>query len=429
MTMEPVEGAGAAPTVDTAAPVFRSAGVYRSLRAFRHPAFRVVWFAYLASQAGFWIGFISLQWLMARLTGGDALAQGELFFFNFAPIQILSLPSGLLADRFDRRTLAIIGQLSVASVAALLAFLTFAHLLTVPILLGVAVLLGSAGAIGGPVGQAVFANSVPPADIGSAVSLQAAGMNLGRISGPALVAPILIAFGAAPAFAITAFANLVTAGALFRTRLNAVRPAELTGSRLRQILDGFTHAAERPPALIFLLMIAVNMLFATSYVAVLPTFAYEVLKVGDLGFSTLVVATGAGAAIGAVVSGFREGTARVRTVALVMMAQAVALLGLAISRNYPASLLLAVLLGALTYSVLTSISASLQYLADEQKRGRLMAAYQLVGPGAVPVGGLLLAALAHAFGPPQAVAAFAMVAGVFSLGVVLWRSREALPSA
>lgn len=399
-------------------------GRWRAFRAFRHPAFRVIWFGYLASQAGFWIGSLSLQWLMARLTGGDPLALGLLFFCSFAPLPLLSLPSGLLADRFDRRVLAITGQLTVAVVAGLIAVMTYAHLITEPVLLGLAMLLGAAGAVGGPAGQAVVANSVPPADIGSAVSLQAAGMNLGRISGPAVAAPVLIAFGAAPTFAITAVANVVTSVALIRARLNPIAPAKITRGRLRQLVEGFIHAAERPPAATFLLMVAVNMLFATSYLALLPTIAYQVLRAGDLGFSTLIIGTGVGAAVGAATAGHREGPARVRTVALQMVAQAVVLAAFGLSHWYPLTLILTVVLGALVYQTLTAISASLQYLADEQKRGRLLGAYMIVGPGAVPVGGLLLGSLAHIIGPADALLSFAAVSGLFSVALAL---REASP--
>ena len=151
----------------------------------------------LLYRVGFWVGAITFQWLIARATDSSPLMLGLLGFFNLAPMVVFTPFGGVLADRLDRRKLMVTTQLSMAAVAGLLTLLTvIGRADSVLMLFSFAFVLGVVLSFNTPANQAAVANSVPDEDLGSAISLNAIGLNLARIGGPAVVGPLLLVAGA-----------------------------------------------------------------------------------------------------------------------------------------------------------------------------------------------------------------------------------------
>jgi MFS family permease len=377
----------------------------------------VIWLSYLVGQAGFWVSNVSLQWLVLRLSKGDSFHQGLLFFFNFIPILLVSPLGGLMADRFDRKRLAVFCQLGISVVAGLLSVVSALGLDRLATVYAFAFALGLLLAIAGPVGQALVANSVAKADLSSAVSLQSVGVNLSRVAGPALAIPILLTAGPAPAFAGYSVAALITSGLLSRVRITfSSRQAPASGW-WRELRGGFDHASERHPALVVLSLVAVSSMTLSSYVALLPIFAYTVLGRGASGFGGLVIATGVGACVGAFATGMIEGRIRVAYSAGLMIAMAAALVVLAVSRNYNAALGAAAFAGGFNFALMTTLSSSLQHLVDDSRRGRVMSLYLISWGGLVPIGGLIIGLVATLVSPTAAVISFACVGAAYGAAI------------
>lgn len=401
----------------------------RGFRAFKSPSFRVIWLSYLVGQAGFWVSNVSLQWLVLRLSNGDSFHLGLLFFFNFIPILLVSPLGGLMADRFDRKRLAVVCQIGISVVAGLLSIVSALGLDRLVTVYAFAFALGLLLAMAGPVGQALVANSVPKADLSSAVSLQSVGINLSRVAGPALAIPILLTAGPAPAFAGYSIAALITSALLSQVRValnSAQSPASGWWHELR---GGFDHASERHPALIILSLVAVSSVTLSSYVALLPIFAYNVLGRGASGFGGLVIATGLGACVGAFATGMIEGRIKVSYSAGLMVTMAGALVALAVSRNYVASLAAAAFAGGFNFALMTTLSSSLQHLVDDSRRGRVMSLYLISWGGLVPIGGLLIGLLASLVSPAVAVACFACVGAAYGVAIAYRQRGERILSA
>ena len=400
----------------------------RGFRAFRSRAFRAIWLSYVVGQAGFWVSNVSLQWLVLRLTNGDSFHQGLLFFFNFIPILLFSPLGGLLADRLNRKRLAVFSQLGISAVAGLLSIVSALGLDRLATVYSFAFAFGILLAIAGPVGQALVANSVTKEDISSAVSLQSVGINLSRVAGPALAIPILLTAGPAPAFAGYSIAALVTSGLLSRVRITLSSAQYPASGWWRELRGGFDHASERHPALIVLSLVAISSMTLSSYVALLPIFAYGVLGQGPSGFGGLVIATGVGACVGAFMTGMIEGRIRLAQSAGLMIALAGALVALAASRNYIASIAAAALAGGFNFALMTTLSSSLQQLVDDSRRGRVMSLYLISWGGLVPIGGLLIGLLATVASPTIAVVSFACIGAVYGAAIAYRHRGERIPS-
>ena len=95
---------------------------------------------------------------------------------------------------------------------------------------------------------------------------------------------------------------------------------------------------------------------------------------------------------------------------------------LALSSSYPVSLLLMVFVGGGGIAMAATANATIQLAVPDGLRGRVMSVYTTVFSASVPVGGLLMGALASVAGIPGTIA----VGGVLSLlvglgGLVWWR--------
>src|SRR5262245_23783923 len=89
----------------------------------RHPLFRALWIASIASNIGTWMHEAGAGWLMTSLTSSSfmvALMQTA----TTLPILLLGLPAGALADVVDRRRMLLFTQAWMLVSATMLGILT-----------------------------------------------------------------------------------------------------------------------------------------------------------------------------------------------------------------------------------------------------------------------------------------------------------------
>jgi MFS family permease len=397
-------------------------------KALAHREFRRLFGAYAIGDLGFWIAHISLQFEMNRITDGSTWL-GILFFAMFIPALVFAPAAGVVADRFDRKNVLVISRSLISVVAAVLSALVFADIESPGMLVAFAFLIGSLFAFLAPSQQAIIANAVPTGDLGSAVSLQAAGNNVVRITGPALAAPILDLWGAGWAFAVYAVSNILMVALLLSIHVTRRREKASHLSFFQQFVEGLQHARERPPALEALTTMGVMSIFGIAYVALAPKFAEDVLGQGESSFTTLVVASGVGAVIGALGIGFRRRPPTILTAELAAAGFAAALIAFSLARSWPLALALNAVVGFCYFSATTAINTLIQNLADDDKRGRLLSLFNITWAGFVPLGGLWMGPVADALSAPTTVQIGAGVCLAYSLVVVLRPSTAVYSTA
>lgn len=391
----PADGADAIAAQRSSPSGFRS-GTFRALQ---HRPFRLLFLAFLIKQTGFWISHLSLQGLMVRLSANDTRQNGLLFFALFVPAFLLAPIAGVAADRYDRKNIVLTCYAGIGVASAALSLLSYGQLMTPGLLLMMAAIMGTAFAFSGPSNFAIAANSVPAADLKSAVSLQSAANNLTRVAGPLLAAPVLATgryeYSFAAFTAATTIAACLTA-AMKIQRYNADPDDSGIWARVRA---GWQHAGSRNPALPALSVVAALSAFGVSHVVLLPAYAQDVLGRPET-FAWLVAATGIGAIAGALGTGRAGKVLTLREGAIGLAAYGVCLIAFASTEQVAFALGEQLLIGYFYFAVMTNLQTLIQQVVDESKRGRVMSLFQIAWAGLVPFGSLAMGFMAGPLGTP-----------------------------
>src|SRR5262249_22247377 len=128
------------------------ASLAKAVAPLRHPAYRAMWSASLASNVGTWMHSVGAAWLMATLSVTPlmiALVQTA----TFLPTFLFGLLGGVLADTVERRRVLLFTQSWMLAAAALMGGLTLAGWVTPWWLLGLTFCLGAGQALNGPAWQ------------------------------------------------------------------------------------------------------------------------------------------------------------------------------------------------------------------------------------------------------------------------------------
>ena len=111
------------------------------------------------SEYSYQIATVAVGWQIYELTG-SALDLGIVSLVQFIPSALLVFVAGHAADRYDRKRVAQICQVSESLVAAVLAWGTFAGWLTVPEIFAALTVFGITAAFDVPAGSALLPSVV-----------------------------------------------------------------------------------------------------------------------------------------------------------------------------------------------------------------------------------------------------------------------------
>jgi MFS family permease len=341
---------------------------------------------------------------------------GLLGLFQFVPLALLTPVAGWVADRFERRSVAIFSNLIDLAIAAALGWFTWTDALTLPLLFSLAALHGVARVFSGPAMSAIAPNIVPPAVLPRAIAMSSIAWQSASVIGPAAGGLIY----AAHPTSVYVFAGVLLAVSAFTiSRVRPVLPpqAEVRRHPLREMADGlqFTWRERFLLGTITLDLFAVILSGAT---AMLPVYARDILQTGPEGLGFLRAAPAVGAAVVALGLAWRPIERNVG----VKMLWAVVVFGLAtmafgLSTNLFLSLAMLALLGAADMFSVFVRGTLIQLNTPDHMRGRVSAVSGLAISASNELGEMRAGSMAAALGPVAAV----VVGGAAAVGVTaLW---------
>ncbi len=394
---------------------------------FGHRNYRLFFGGQAISLVGTWMQQVAQGWLVLTLTG-DPFWLGVVASAQFLPVMIFGLFAGILADVLPKRQTLIAVQATMMILAVILTILTATAVVQVWMILVLAVLLGCANAVDMPVRQAFAIEMVGPRDIGNAVAINSAMFNGARVVGPAVAGLTIGAFGIAPAFAINAVSFLAVIIGLTLMRDDELHLARLVprprsaGAVVENLREGLAFVRHTPIVLLAVTTVGLVATFGMNFQVVIPPLAQDALGSDASGYGFLMAASGIGAlgaAVALVLSG-RPRTGRIVGGAILL---GVASILLAMSTSFPVSLLLMVPIGAGGITMAATANATIQLAVPDGLRGRVMSVYTTVFSASMPIGGLLMGALASTMGILEAIAIGGVLSLVSGFGAFLWYRR------
>ena len=144
---------------------------------------------------------VAIGWQLYELTG-SAFDLGLLGLAQFAPMLLLTVFVGHVADRYDHRVILMICQVTEASAAFILAVGTALGSLNIYVIYAIVAAVGAARAFEIPTMAAIVPSLVPRPLVPSAMAWFASANQTGQIAGPAL-GGVLYALGPTTVYGIT----------------------------------------------------------------------------------------------------------------------------------------------------------------------------------------------------------------------------------
>jgi MFS family permease len=381
---------------------------FKSVR--EHRNYRLYFGGQAVSFTGTWVQQIAASWLVLQLTHSP-VAVGALALTQLLPVTVLGLFVGTLLDRYDVRRIAIVCELTALVLAAVLAALTLAHVVSVWEIYALAVMQGVVQAIDGPARHSLVFQMVGPADLANAVALNSSLGTTGRVLGPAIGGFVVATGGAGVAFALNSasfLGELLALLAIDTTKLH--RPIRDQGATVVQgAVDGLRFVARSPRAGVAFFAVLLLATFCFNFNVLLPLVADRTLRAGAGTFGLIAAVFGAGALVGAALNA-RRGKASVRVLLVGAFGYGVFELALVPQRSLAGVCLLLFLIGCCYTQWGTSALATIQLEAPERLRGRAASLYFFAFLGGAPLGGLLAGWLVSAGGTSLAFSVAGSVA-------------------
>ncbi len=374
-----------------------------TFRALHNPNYRRYALGSLVSNTGTWMQRVAQDWLVLRLTDGSGTALGITTGLQFLPVLLLSPYAGVIADRFPKRRLLQLTQLTMALASLVLGLLAIAGAARVWEVYLIAFLFGIGSAFDAPARQSFVSEMVGPDDLTNAVGLNSATFNTARIIGPAIAGLMIGALGGgAWATGWVILINAFSYGAVIwqlehmdTTLLNTPRPLARTPGML---LEGVRHIRSQPKMMAILVMVFFAGAFGMNFQITSALMATHVFGKGAGEFGILGSAMAVGSLTGALLAA-RRVRIRLRLVAGAAVGFGVAEIVAGLMPTYVAFALMCPVIGFFTLTMLNSANATMQLESEPALRGRVMALYMTIVMGGTPIGSPIIGWVGEHFGP------------------------------
>jgi MFS family permease len=174
-----------------------------SMALLRTRRFGTFWFASLLSNIGTWAQQVAQPWLLLSL-GASSFLVGLDSFAMSAPVWVLTLVGGILADRADRRHVICWFQSAQMLCPIIIVALLITHAAQPWMIISLSLVVGVTDALSMPSFSSIVPSIVERKQIGAGLALNSTQFNLSRIIGPALAGILMATVGAIGCFVVSA---------------------------------------------------------------------------------------------------------------------------------------------------------------------------------------------------------------------------------
>ena len=369
-----------------------------ALAVLQNRDFRILWGSRVLHEASRRMELLVLILLIRDITG-SYFQLGLLAVFLNAPRPLLSLFSGVIADRLDRRLIMIAANACYFGVAATI-LLLIADAIRLWHVFAVVFLQGLAKVMEDPSRRTAMFDLVGAERIANAVAVESMTSTIGKIAGPLAAGILIAAAGFTGAYVCLAALDLCALLLLVQLRL----PHRVQGSGpqlavWQSLREGIAYSLSNKMVLGVLLISIVMNAMVLRIQEFIPVIASDHLLVGPFLVGLLTSSEGVGNLIGASIISLKENIrhhGRLFVAGSLIMASLV--LAVTLSPWFAVSFALLLLAGIAHAGFSTMQSTILLLASPGGIRGRIVGVNSLTNGAAQMVGPLEIGAIADVLG-------------------------------
>jgi len=342
---------------------------------------------------------MTLGWMMWDQTHSESWL-GMLAFLMFFPTILVGPLFGMMVDRINRRTAAVVTSVILGLLSLLLSLLVWQQLVNELILLFFAFGIGVANSVYQSIRLPLVPELVSVANMPKAVAINAILYNTSRYIGP-VIAGLLIKYETnAFAFSVVSACYIPLILVLLLLKLdNSHRASEVEKfTFFMDIKAGLNYALHFDLILRLLMLIAVSAILGRGLLDILPAAADIIYDRGVEGLAWLNSAAGVGAIVAGILLSSSSSERLMLATRLGVISSGLLLIMFSYTRSFELGLLI---VGALSFCATVcgvGTQSLIQVSVASAFRGRIMSLWGAINVGGGALGGLLFGVLTEFMG-------------------------------
>ncbi|WP_430787797.1 MFS transporter [Virgibacillus flavescens] len=365
--------------------------------------FMFLFIAALFSSPGYYVYLIGAEWLMLTIND-NRFYFGMLFLAASIPRLLLLTAGGIIADRFNKRTVLFISDASRALLILILIFLVWSDTVTSYHLIGLAALFGISDAFSYPALNALTPTILEEEQLQRGNSLIQMTTQISPILGPALGGSMIAFLGFEGVFSVAFVMLLLSSLAVLLISLPKDETEVDRPTPLEDLKEGFRYAKKNELVIsIVTVGFFINFFFSGPLSIGIPIIVKDIFNGNALGLATLEISMGIGALLGAVLLATiklkKPGIALIGS--LIILGLLFACTGLSAYLYLTAALVAT--MAFLTQLINIPLITMLQQTTEKKMLGRMMSFLMTVSTGLIPVSYLVTSFLLAAGIPIQTI--------------------------
>lgn len=384
----------------------------KPLAIFRFRPVLYLWLARIATALAYQMQAVAVGWQVYELTSSP-LHLGFVGLMMFIPAVLLVVVVGPIVDRFNRKLIISLAQITMAAAVGFLAMTTSAGLITTVLILGAVFVLGAARSFEATAMQTMPPSIVPPAALPQVIAGMSSAYQVATIVGPGIGGLLLIL---GPTYVYVACCVLFAASSAFiwLIRMQRFAPKREPFS-FETLFGGIRFVSQNPIVLGAMSLDMFAVIFAGA-TALFPIYARDIFEVGPTGLGLMRTAPAVGAIVVSLLIvrwPLRYDIGRTMYIGVAMYGFATIVFG--ISTSYPLALFALAVTGGADMLSIVIRQPLIQLETPDSMRGRVSAVNSLFIGTSNQIGEFRAGLAAHYFGTVPSV----LIGGVGTLLIVL----------
>lgn len=352
---------------------------------FKNKNFIALFFAALFSAPGYYVYLIGVEWLMLSIDD-NRFFFGMLFMAASIPRLLLLTVGGIVADRFNKRTIVFISDVTRALLIVILIVFIITDSVTAYHLIALAAFFGISDAFSYPAISSLTPMILKDDQLQRGNSLIQMTAQISPILGPAIGGTLIYALGFVGVFTVSTVMLLLSGVAVLFIRIKNVREDKEKASALDDLKEGFRYMkGNQLIVTIVFLAFVVNFFFAGPLSIGIPILVKDIYQSEVLGLAFIQTSMGIGALIGAFTLAIFPIKRPGISIVLFLTVLGVLYTFTGLSPYLVLTAIIVGVMGMFTQFINIPILTLMQQITDKKMLGRMMSFFMTVSTGLVPV--------------------------------------------